>query len=72
MNAVATFAVGTKVTVKTTPDDPIQVCLSPHVFIAAVVQLPEGPAYLVVHPGNARAIKFGPYTEDQLIEGWGS
>lgn len=63
-----TFAVGTKVTVITTPADPIELCLHPHTIVAEV----EGRTYLVEHPGGFRPRRFGPFDEDRLIAGWTS
>jgi hypothetical protein len=66
----ATFAVGAKVTVNITPDDPLKLCMSPHVTIAEV--RPEG--YLVWHRsewnGQGEPIRYGPIPEARLTPGW--
>jgi hypothetical protein len=62
--------VGTRVTVITSSTDPIQLVLGPHTIIAEMVDRPQGPTYLVEHPGSVRPRRFGPFPQEKLIKGW--
>jgi hypothetical protein len=67
------FVIGAKVTVKTTDSDPVHLVVHPHVGIAAVLDGPGGPAYLVEHvdqPVAFRPRRFGPFSADALTLGW--
>ncbi|MDT5041551.1 MAG: hypothetical protein QOE51_2536 [Actinoplanes sp.] len=66
------FAIGAKVTVKTTNADPVHLVTHPHVVIAAVIDRATGPAYLVEHidqPPGFQPLRFGPFAADALTLG---
>jgi hypothetical protein len=64
------LAIGTKVIVITSSSDPIQLVLSPHTVVAAMVDGPQGPMYVVEHLGSLMPRRFGPFPADRLIKGW--
>jgi hypothetical protein len=67
------LAVGTKVTVRTTSEDPPHLECSPHTRIVEVQDGDNGQSqYYVGHPaeGNFRATRFGPFDRARLKVGW--
>ena len=64
------YAVGGRVTVVTTLEDPSQLTLHPHVVIAEVVEVDGGPAYYVEHTDTPQPHRFGPFTQERLRPGW--
>lgn len=56
---------GDRVTVVTTPSDPIEITVHSHAVITGV----EPGGYIVGHPPAVR--RFGPYPAARLRRGWG-
>ncbi len=67
---MSAFAVGTKVTIKTTIESPSHLACHPHTVIAEVRYEADGPVYWVEHTGEHRPRRFGPFTFDMLTAGW--
>jgi len=64
------WAVGARVTVNTTIEDPSQLTLHPCTVIAEIVDGPDGPAYYVVHTDTPQPHRFGPFPQRRLLPGW--
>lgn len=70
MAAGGEFRAGSKVTVRATIEDPVELTCHTHVVIAAVVAGPDGDRYMVRHPGAPDARQYGPFDSGKLIDGW--
>ncbi|MEU7904088.1 hypothetical protein [Actinoplanes sp. NPDC049118] len=62
------LAIGDRVKVQTSVDDPIEIDVHRHAVILDVEDAPGGPRYVVGHPPAGR--RFGPYPAARLTRGW--
>lgn len=65
--------VGDRVTVHTTPADPVQLVCQSHVIVKDVRRddtAPGGVVYVVGH-AEPQTRNYGPFRRDRLAKGWG-